>query len=83
MCNGCYVAYWGYKTVKNLRLSGSKVCFGIVNPNNSKANPSNAETRSVIEKIVSQADKSQTDKGRIDVTVEKRLQIPKSSGVRP
>lgn len=72
-----HIGGW-YKTTQDFRLSASEACFGIVNPNNSKANPSNAETKSVIERIVSQADNSQTDKGRIDIIVEKRKEIPKS-----
>ncbi len=53
-------------------VAGSQACFGIVNPGNSPSNTSNTMTGNVINTAINQANKSQTDPGRIDVVVQRR-----------
>jgi hypothetical protein len=64
-------------------LAGSEACFGIVNPGNSPKNPSNALTNSVINTIVGQANKSQTNPGLIQVVVDPRNNVPGNRKVTP
>ena len=64
-------------------LAGSEACFGIVNTGNSPRNPSNAATNSVVNSIVVQANKSQTNPGLIQVVVDPRSKVSSSRTVSP
>lgn len=61
-----------YKYGSKTNLAASEACFGIVNVGNSPNNPSNATVNNVVSAVVSQANKSQTNPGLIQVVVEKR-----------
>ena len=54
------------------RLAASEGCFGICNPGNSPSNPSNQHSNTVMNAIQAQANKSQTDPGKILIILEKR-----------
>jgi RHS repeat-associated protein len=57
-------------------VAASEGCFGVVNNNNSATNPSNTVSNSMLGKIITQANKSTTNKGKIEVVIEKRTTIP-------
>ncbi|MFC4476477.1 RHS repeat-associated core domain-containing protein [Flavobacterium chungangensis] len=56
----------------SLSYAASEGCFGITDENNSEKNPSNNYSNRVLESIIEQANKSKTNKGKIEVVVEKR-----------
>jgi RHS repeat-associated protein len=53
-------------------LAASEGCFGITNGSSSESNPSNGYSNSILSKIIHQANQSQTNKGKIEVVIEKR-----------
>ena len=55
-------------------VAASEGCFGVSNKNNSSSNPSNSVSNSVLGRIITQANKSQTNPGKIEVVIEKRNQ---------
>ena len=55
-------------------VAASEGCFGVSNNNNSASNPSNSVSNNVLGRIINQANKSQTNPGKIEVIIEKRNQ---------
>lgn len=47
-------------------------CFGVTNETNSAKNPSNNYSNRVLRSIIEQANKSKSNKGKIEVIIEKR-----------
>ncbi len=64
-------------------LAGSEACYGIVNENNSKRNPSNDITAMVIRSILEQAAKSKEAPGKIEVIIQPRAKVPGDKTVTP
>lgn len=58
-----------YKKDNHLRYAASEGCFGITN---SDKNSSNDYSNSVLNSIINQSQKSKTNKGKIEVIIEKR-----------
>jgi RHS repeat-associated protein len=58
--------------------AASEGCFGITNDKNSESNPSNDYSNEVLGKIIEQAEKSKTNKGKIEIVIEKRSASEKS-----
>lgn len=58
-------------------------CFGIVNTNNSPSNPSNSAVTNVVNTIINQANKSQTDPGKIQVVIQGSGTDPNKKTVKP
>lgn len=52
--------------------AASEGCFGVTDGNSSDTNPSNTYSNNVLEKIINQANKSKTNKGKIEVIIQKR-----------
>jgi RHS repeat-associated protein len=52
--------------------AASEGCFGICKPGSSEDNPSNEYSNKVLGTLLEQADKSETNKGKIEVIIEKR-----------
>jgi len=52
--------------------AASEGCFGITDGNSSASNPSNEYSNNVLNKLISRADKSKTNKGKIEIIIEKR-----------
>lgn len=52
--------------------AASEGCFGITDETNSNKNPSNNYSNRVLGSIIEQANKSKTNKGKIEVIIEKR-----------
>lgn len=54
------------------KCAASEGCFGVTNGQSSTQNPSNDYVNQVLGTIINQADKSKTNKGKIEVVIEKR-----------
>lgn len=78
-----HVGGWYDNAKGNPSLAASEACFGIVNPGNSKTNPSNNTVNSVLGSIFAQAAKSQNNPGQIQVVIDPRSQVPASRTVKP
>ena len=52
--------------------AASEGCFGITDGNSSSSNPSNDYSNKVLGSIIDQANKSKTNKGKIEIIIEKR-----------
>ncbi|PLK42059.1 hypothetical protein [Emticicia sp. TH156] len=70
-----------YNLGANSKTAASEGCFGVCNNNNSKSNPSNSYSNSVLNAIQNQAAKSQTNPGKIEVIIQKRTgnEIPRTN----
>ena len=64
-----------YKTNSGTKLAASEGCFGICNTNNSRSNTSNKYAANVMNTLKTQANKSKTNPGKIEVVIQKRNQI--------
>jgi|GEM_PF-1510334 len=53
-------------------LAASEGCFGVTDGNSSETNPSNDYSNDAIGSIINQANKSKTNKGKIEVIIQKR-----------
>jgi len=56
----------------NTSLAASEGCFGITDGTSSETNPSNNYSNRVLGSIIDQANRSKTNKGKIEVIIEKR-----------
>jgi len=54
------------------KVAASEGCFGVCNPGNSSSNQSNTYSNRVMDAIQSQAAKSKTNPGKIEVIIQKR-----------
>ena len=52
--------------------AASEGCFGITDGRSSETNPSNDYSNTILNKVINQANKSKTSKGKIEVVIEKR-----------
>jgi RHS repeat-associated protein len=52
--------------------AASEGCFGVTDGKSSDTNPANDYSNTVLGKIIDQADKSKTNKGKIEIVIEKR-----------
>lgn len=64
-----------------IRAGGSESCFGIVNENNSKTNPSDNQTNKIINTIKGQANKSKTNPGKIKVIINNRQDVQRNKEI--
>jgi RHS repeat-associated protein len=64
-----------------VRAGGSESCFGIVNKNNSKTNPSDNQTNKIISTIKEQANKSKTNPGKIKVIINSRQNVQRNKDI--
>ncbi len=74
IASGVMLHVGGYYTAKDgLHLAASEGCMGICNVNNSKSNPSNKYAAKVINTIINQAKKSESNPGKIEVILQPRV----------